>query len=84
MSEFSWKESIDDYIDKHGVTFLYGIGASRTIQRFCEDLSNLIGYKCDWCYLAGRFRMKVLPEGLAAVRVALENKEWISTSCRLG
>lgn len=77
MSQFTWRNTIDDEIDEHGITFLYGVGASRAIQRFCEDLSNLIGYKCDWSYWAGRFRMKVLPEGLDAVRVALENEEWV-------
>ena len=76
MSEFTWEDSIDENIDKHGVVFLYGVGAQQAIQQFCEDLSNLIGYKCDWAYAAGRFRMKVLPEGLDAVRVALENKTW--------
>lgn len=77
MSEFKWKNVIDHEIDKEGVQFMYGVGSQDSIQQFCEDLSNLIGFKCDWAYAAGRFRMKVLPEGLDAVRVALQNRKWL-------
>lgn len=82
MSEFTWGDVIDQDISKDGIAFLYGVGSQRAIQKFCEDISNLIGYKCDWSYAAGRFRMKVLPEGLDAVRVALENNEWVQRYVR--
>lgn len=79
--EFTWTDSMDHEIDESGVIFLKGEGRSKAIQRFCEDLSRLVQYKCDWAFLGGRFYMKVMPEGLSAVEAALENLDWVMRYC---
>lgn len=74
---FTWEDTIDSEIEEKGTVFMSGCGRSQAIQRFAEDLSNLVQYKCDWSFAAGRFYMRVLPEGIPAVKAALANEDWL-------
>lgn len=78
---FTWGTYMDSEIDRNGITIMRGNGKREAIQRFVEDLSNLIQYKCDWCFIGGRFYIKCLSEALPAVKVALENDEWFKRYC---
>jgi len=74
---FTWNDKEDPEIYKNGVTVMWVVGRTTSIQKFVEALSNKTGHKCDWSFTAGRGHIDVLREGYGKCIEAIKDKEWM-------
>jgi hypothetical protein len=59
---FTWADEEDEELYRNGSTILLVCGRTKAIQKFIEDLSYKIGYKCDFAFSAGRAHIDVPKE----------------------
>ena len=62
--KFTWTDKEDEDLVKNGITVLWALGRTKSIQKFVEDLSYKIGYKCDWSWSAGRAHIEIPKEAI--------------------
>lgn len=76
--KFTWSDKEDDELYKHGVTIMWVVGRSTSIQRFVEALSYKIGHKCDFAFTAGRAHIDVLKEGYESALGAINDETFMN------
>ena len=72
--KFTWSDKEDPELYKNGVTIMWVVGRTKAIQKFVEELSYAIGYKCDFSMTAGRAHIDVLKEALPKCREVLTDE----------
>lgn len=75
--KFTWGDHEDPELYKNGVTILWVVGGTKSIQAFVEKLSEKIGSKCDFSWTAGRAHIDCFPEAKDKAIEAINDKEFM-------
>lgn len=75
--KFEWTDTEDDELYNNGVTIIWVAGRSKAIQRFVEELSYKIGYKCDYAFTGGRAHVDVSLLGYSEALEIVKNIEFM-------
>ena len=74
---FIWTDKEDEELYRNGITVIWLVGRTKSIQRFVEALSYKIGSKCDFAFTAGRAHIDVSKDKYGEALDVVNDKEFM-------